>query len=172
MEEALKLVDELITEHKVIKQKTQFAENTLSDSSLLKDIEKARDTFISGKPDWSQNLQKLWEMLQSIDSSLEKHFYREETILMPAVVRLNDQTLLDALETMLFEHNDLRDRMAHSQRRVFELVSGTLAPNLWEVTYKDVQVYLTHTWKLLTTHAENENHYLDDLRKKLKKAIK
>ncbi|MFA5308131.1 MAG: hypothetical protein WC370_01425 [Dehalococcoidales bacterium] len=170
MSDTLKLVEQLIAEHKVIKEKTLSAQKAANDTSLLADLLKARDSFVSGRPNWSQNLEKLWDMIKSIDTWLDKHFSREENILLPAVVKLNNQELLDALETRLFEHHDLRERMLHSRERIAELINGTLASNLWEATYQDIQVYLVHTWRLLSTHAKNENHFFSDLRKQLKKA--
>jgi iron-sulfur cluster repair protein YtfE (RIC family) len=172
MNETLQLIDELIAEHKVINERTRSLEKAANDASLLKDLKKARDTFVPGQPNPSQSLQKLGEMLQSIEDWLGKHFDREETILLPAVKKFNVQKLIDALETRLFEHTDLRDRMLHSKKRVAELLSGKMAANLWESTYNDIQAHLTHTWKLLATHAANENHFFNELRKQLKKAGK
>jgi iron-sulfur cluster repair protein YtfE (RIC family) len=169
MNETLQLIDQLIAEHKVIKEKTESLEKTANDASLLTDLAKARDTFVPGQPNQSPSLQKLNEMLESIDAWLKKHFEREETALLPALRKLDNQELLMSLEALLFEHTDLRDRMFHSRNRVTELLSGQLAANIWEATAKDIRVHLSHTWKLLVTHAGNENRYFNDLRKKLKK---
>jgi len=172
MNETLQLIDQLIADHKVIKEKTRSVEKAANDASLLSDLKKARDTFVPGQPNQSQSLQKLDEMLKAIDTWLENHFTREEPILLPAVKKLNDQKLVDALESRLFEHTDLRDRMLHSRKRVSELLNGKLAANLWETTYKDIQAHLTHTGKLLATHAANENHFFSKLRGHIKKAGK
>lgn len=170
MNETLQLVEQLIAEHKVIKERTASLEKAANDARLLKDLKNARDTFVQGQPNPSQNLQKLWDMLSELDPWLNGHFNREETILLPAVQKLNNEKLVDGLQTRLFEHTDLRDRIAHSKKRVYELLTGKVAANLWGTTYTDIQSYLTQTWKLLGTHAANENRFFNDLRKLLKKA--
>ena len=170
MNETLQLIDQLIAEHKVINERTASLSKVANDARLLKELKTARDTFVQGQPNPSQNLQKLWDMLGDVEPFLKGHFSREETILLPAVKKLNNEKLADALETRLFEHTDLRDRIAHSKQRVYELLTGKVAANLWGSTYTDIQSYLTQTWKLLGTHAANENRFFNDLRKQLKKA--
>ena len=169
MNGTLQLIDQLIAEHKELNQDAQTLEKATNDASLLSELKKARDSFTPGQSNQTRSLQKLDEMLKTIDAWLVKHFNREETVLLPAVQKLGDEKLVIALETFLFEHTDLRDRMYHSKKRVAELLSGGLAPNLWEATAKDIQVYINHTTKLLATHAGNENLYFNDLRKHIKK---
>jgi len=172
MDETSQLIDQLIAEHKVINERTGALEKAANDATLLSDLKEARDTFVPGELFQSENLKKLEQMLEAICTWLEKHFNREETVLLPAVKKDGDQKLVTALSSLLFEHTDLRDRMSHSRKRVTELLGGRLAQNLWDATANDVRTYLSHTRKLLTTHAAKENHFFKELRRYLKKSGK
>jgi hemerythrin-like domain-containing protein len=172
MDETLQLVDQLIAEHKVINEKAGSLEKAANDASLLSHLKEARDTFMPGDNTQSENLQKLQEMLKAISTWLEKHFDREENVLLPALKKHGDEKLVLALNSLLFEHADLRDRLSHSLKCVTELLSGRLARNLWDATASDIRTYLGHTRKLLTTHAARENHFFAELRRHLKKADK
>ena len=172
MDETLKLLEELVAEHKVINEKTGSLEKAANDASLLSNLKEARDTFIPGDVSRSESLPALEEMLKAIHSWLEKHFDREETVLLPAVKKRGDEKLVAALDSLLFEHTDLRDRLSHSKKRVAELLSGKLPGNLQEAGISDMRTYLSHTRKLLATHASKENHFFTELRRHLKKAGK
>jgi iron-sulfur cluster repair protein YtfE (RIC family) len=169
MDETLQLIDQLIAEHKVINERTGALEKAANDASLLSNLKEARDTFMPGDATQNENLQKLEEMLKTIYACLEKHFDREENVLLPAVKKYGDEKLVTTLNSLLFEHTDLRDRLSHSRKRVTELLSGRLARNLWDATASDIRTYLSHTRKLLATHAARENHFFKELRRYLKK---
>jgi hemerythrin-like domain-containing protein len=172
MNETLQLIDQLVAEHKLMLQNTQSVEKRVNDASLILDLKKARDSFVPGQSNQTESLKRLDEALKATDTFLTQHFAREETALMPAVKKMGDEKITYALETLLFEHTDLRDRMYHSKKRITELQSGSLSPNIWEATAKDIQVYINHTTKLLATHAANENRYFNELRKFIKKSEK
>ena len=59
MEEALALINKIIDEHKVIIGRVQSLEQAANDASVLVGLEKARDTFVPGRLDQKQGLQKL-----------------------------------------------------------------------------------------------------------------
>jgi len=168
MENLLKLIDALIAEHKEVKDRTYLLENVSNDTTLLSDLAKARKNFVSGRLDEARNLQTLEETLIAIDIWLKKHFSLEENILLKTVKSQLDQKIVDSLNSLLFEHSDLRARMEHSKKRVNELISGSLAPNIWDATANDTSVYINHTVELLQTHAERENILLSEMRKNLK----
>ena len=168
MEDTLQLIDQLIEEHKAIKEKTKSIEDTANDANLLSALSEARETFVPGRLDHESNLQKLEEMLLEIDVWLEKHFNREETVLLKAVESHGDLVLVESLNALLFEHSDLRFRMDHSKKRVAELLRGDLQRHLWNAAANDVRAYLSHTRTLLETHAGMENKLFNTLRRKLK----
>ncbi len=67
---------------------------------------------------------------------------------------------------------DLRDRMLHSRKRVDELLGGSLDQTRRDASVRDLRVHLSHSRKLLETHASRENHFLTELRRYLKKAAR
>ena len=171
MAEILALVEQLIAEHKVIKEKFVNLESAMNDARLITDIAHARDSFKPGSPDWVVDLYNVKTVLENISSWLEKHFEREETTLRPAIEVYGDNSILSALNQLLFEHADLRYRMEHSKKRVLELISGNLEKPLWQATAEDVRSYLDHTNKLIGTHASAENKLFNNLRKAIKKKV-
>ena len=167
MNNTLKPIEQLIEEHKVIIERTESIEKTANDASLLSDLKEAKDTFIPGRFDQSQSLQKLREMLEAIDTWLDKHFNREETVLLSAVEQHGDRKFVAALNSLLLEHTDLRNRITSSKEDVAQLSGGGLARHLWEASANDMRVHLSHTRKLLQAHTSMENDLFKDLQKHL-----
>jgi len=167
MADTLKLIEQLIEEHKVINERTESIERTANDANLLLDLKEAKDTFVPGRFDQSQTLQKLQEMLEAIDTWLDKHFNREETVLLSAVEQDGDRKFVTALNSLLLEHTDLRNRITSSKQDVAQLSGGGLARHLWDASANDMRVHISHTRKLLEAHAAMENDLFKDLQKHL-----
>lgn len=163
----LELIDQLIAEHKIMDERTASIEKAANDATLLADLKEAKDTFVPGRFDQGSSLLKLEESLLAIDSWLDKHFNREETVLLEAVERHGDQKLVKSLNSLLVEHTDLRDRMAHSKEHVAELLSGGLARHRWDASANDMRAHLSHTRKLLAAHAAMENELFGEIRQHL-----
>jgi hemerythrin-like domain-containing protein len=172
MVETIELIDQLIAEHKYIGEKTQAIESAVNDAGLISGISEARDTFVPGRFDQNEKLKVLEEMLKSIEDWLEKHFDREENVLLRAVENLGDLELVQLLNKLLFEHSDLRYRLAHSRLRVAELLSGTLHRQIWNANANDTRTYLSHTRTLLVTHARMENELFRKIKRKIKEISK
>lgn len=170
MDETVQLIDQLIREHKVIHERTESIEKIANDASLLQDLKEAKDTFVPGRFDQSQNLEELRKMLEEIATWLDKHFNREETVLLAAVEKQGERKVLTALNSLLFEHSDLRDRMSHSKKHVAELISGGLDRHRWDASANDMRAHLSHTRKLLETHANMENDLFKEVRRHVKEA--
>jgi len=169
MEEMVALIDRLIKEHKVIAERVQSLEQIANDASLMSDLEEAKDTFVPGRFDQKQSLQKLQESLETIDKGLEAHFNHEETGLLAAFEKHGDRKLVKALNSLLLEHEDLRARLSHAKGHVADLVSGGLARHQWEASANDMRAHLSHTRKLLEAHAAIENELFVDVRQHLKR---
>ncbi len=169
MEEIVALIDNLIDEHKAIVKDAQSLEQVANDASLLEDLAEARGTFVPGRFDQKQNLHKLQELLETIAQGLQAHFNREETGLLAAFEKHGDRKLVTTLNSLLLEHEDLRNRLAHAKDHVAELVSGGLARHQWEASANDMRAHLSHTRKLLEAHAAIENELFVELRQHLKK---
>ena len=169
MEEALAVIEKIIEEHKVIKQRFQTAEQVANDASALLELEETKEDFMPGRFNQRQGLQKLAESLEVIDKGLQEHFDREETALLAAFEKHGAKELASALHSLLLEHEDLRNRLTQSKEHVAELTSGGLSRNVWEASAYDMRAYISHTRKLLEAHAEIEQELLHKLRNQLQR---
>ena len=169
MDETLVLIDKLIAEHQVLNERVQSLEEAANDASIISDLKDARETFVPGRFDQKENLEKLKELVEAIDKWLDAHFNSEETALLAAVEKHGERKFVSALNSLLLEHSDLRDRLSHAREHVAELVGGGLARHQWEASANDMRAHLSHTRKLLEAHAAIENELFVELRRHLKK---
>ena len=167
MEEALDIIEKIIEEHKVIGQQARDLEQSANDAGVLLELEGAKGGFVPGRFDQKAPLQRLAESLELIDKGLAQHFNREEEGLLAAFEKHGDRELASALRLLLQEHEDLRDRLAHSKKQVAELTGSGLSRHEWEATAHGVRAYVSHTRKLLEAHAGNEQELLGKLRARL-----
>ena len=125
MEDILKLIDQLIAEHKAISERTLSLEKVANDASLLADLDEAKTTFVPGRFNQSQSLKELQEMLAGINTWLDRHFNREETILLKAVEADGDRKFITALNSPISPEHTGRthsrfvrcgDRVSHRRR--------------------------------------------------------
>ena len=168
METALELIDQLIAEHKSIAEKTKSV-NEANDLTFISNLKKSKNHFVDGDGATTVDLKLLEKTLEEIGAQLGKHFSREETILLPAVQKNGNDKLVTALNTLLFEHSDLRDRLIHMRKRVDELKDWSLPQEIWYSRAGDLRTYISHTTKLIETHAARENHLFRELQHYLKK---
>lgn len=169
MEEIIALIDKIIEEHKTIIQGVQALEQAANDAEAMAGLEKAKEAFMPGRFQQKQGLQKLQELLEQTNQGLQAHFNREETALLTAFEKHGDRELASALRSLLLEHKDLRNHLAHSREHVAELAGGELSQQLWEAKAYDMRAYISHTRELLEVHARIEQELLQKLRSELMK---
>ena len=167
MKETLALIEQLLEEHKGIKQDVQHLERVANDAGALKEIDAGKEDFVPGRFDQGQGLRRLRAALDEISRGLDAHFSREETGLLAAFESHGDEELAVSLRTLLREHEDLRERLAYASRYVGELSGGGLARHLWEASANDIRAHLSHTRKLIEAHAEAEQELFHQLKKRL-----
>jgi iron-sulfur cluster repair protein YtfE (RIC family) len=172
MDDTPQLIDQLIAEHSVIGEKALSLEKAANDAGLLSGLKRAGETFVRGDVSGRDDLKKLEVMVNEITDRLDKHFTREEKVLRPAVKSYGDEKLVLSLDSLLFEHTDLRDRLLHSRKRVDELLGAGLEGSRRDAALRDFRIHLNHSRKLLETHAARENHFLAEFRRHLKKAVR
>ena len=172
MEEVVALIDQIIEEHKTILQRFQTLNQVANDVEAIGGLEKAKEAFMPGRLNQKQGLQKLQELVETIDKGLQTHFEREETALLSAFEKHGDRKLVTALRSLLLEHEDLKHRFAHSRNYVAQLTAGGLSRNVWEASAYDMRAHISHTRKLLEAHAEIEQELLRTLRSELTRAEK
>jgi hypothetical protein len=122
-----------------------------------------------GRLDQAKGLQELQGSLEAISSGLDAHFNREETALLTSFEKHGDKKLVSALNSLLGEHADLRNRTAQTKKHVSELTSGELTGHHWSASAHDMRVYMSHTLKLLGAHARSEYELFTTLKKQLQK---
>ena len=169
MEDALALIEKIIEEHKVIIDKVQVLEGLANDASAMAGIEDSREAFMPGRFDQKEGLQKLKELLEAVDEGLQAHFNREETALLSAFETHGDRKLVSDLKSLLLEHEDLKNRFAHSKNHIAELTTGELARHRWEASAHDMRAHISHTRKLLQAHAAIERELFLEIRKQLRR---
>ena len=172
MEGTLALIEKLIEEHKVIIGKVQVLEGLADDASALAGLEESEEAFMPGRFDQKEGLQKMKVLLESVDEGLRAHFGREETALLSAFETHGDRKLVSDLESLLLEHEDLRNRFAHSKNHIAELTTGELARHRWEASAHDMRAHISYTRKLLQAHAAIERELLLKLREQLRQERK
>ena len=168
MEETIALIDKIIKEHSVIGREMKSLEQATNDAEGIMKLEKAKDEFVPGRFEQKQGLKELQASLERVIEGLEAHFSREETALLAAFEEHGNRELATGLRSLLLEHEDLRNRFAHSREHVAELIGGGLSHHLWEASANDMRAHLSHTRKLLEAHAEIEQEILKKLRSELK----
>lgn len=164
-ETAVELIDQLIEEHKIIAERAGGLEQAANDAVFLVELKEARESFVPGRLDQQQSLNKLESILDSIRPWLFKHFEREETILLGMVEELEEPRLLSSLNSLLLEHADLRNRMVQIGEHINELKSGNMARYRWDASANDMRAHLTHTRMLLSAHTGMENDLFAELRR-------
>jgi hemerythrin-like domain-containing protein len=170
--DTLQLIDELIAEHKAVGEKTISLEKAANDVRLLSSLKEAGDTIVRGEIIQDADLKNLAQTINIIAGWLEKHFAREETALRHAVINYGNNRFVEALDSLLFEHTELRDRLLHARMHIDELLGGSLDQVRRDASIRDLKVHLEHSRKLLETHATKENHFLGEIRQHLKKTLK
>jgi len=170
MEDPVALIDQLIKEHKVMNERVETIDKVANDASLLGDLEAARDTFVPGRFDQRQSLEKLEEMVVNIAEWVNAHFNREETSLRTIVERREEAKVVAALDSLLAQHNDLRARLGHAGKHVAELMGSAMARHQWEASANDMRAHIHHTRTMLEDHASTENKLFAQLRRHLGKA--
>jgi hemerythrin-like domain-containing protein len=139
---------------------------------LLSGLKDAGDTIVRGEVLPDPDLKNLAQILNILASWLEAHFIREETALRQAVINYGNNRFVAALDSLLFEHDEIRDRLVSARAHIEELLGGSLDQVRREAAVRDLKAHLEHSRKLLETHAAKENHFLAEMRRHLQKTFK
>ena len=167
MEEVIALIDKIIDEHKSMFRDFENVEQVANDAEAIIGLAEAKETHMPGRSDQKENLLDLEQLLETIDKGIGAHFNREEVALLNAFQQHGDTKLTSALQSLLVEHNNLTERLAHSKQEVATLIGGSLSRQIWEATAYDMRAYLSQTRKLFEEHARIEQELLLTLRREL-----
>lgn len=173
VEEVLALIEKIIEEHKQIFKGLRTLEKVANDASAMRGLDKAQGEFVPGRlGDKKQGLQNWQELLKAIDQGIRAHFNREETALVAAVEEYGDKGLATTLQAWLFEHNELRERLAKLKEDVANLAVDTSSQIVWQGEAWGIRVYMTHTYNLFERHTEGEQGLLMTLKKRLQVKVR
>ncbi len=167
MKAALVLIEQIIEEHKTILKRLKELDKVANDAEALRGFEQAKESFMPGRFDQKAGLDKLRELVDTVDQGLRAHFDREETTLLAAFEEQGDRELASAFHSVLLEHKDLGNRLTHTKNHVSQLTGGKLSRHHWEATAHDMRAHITHTHKLLEAHAGVEQELLLALHRQL-----
>jgi len=170
MEEAIALIDKIIEEHETIFQRLQTLEEVANDAGTIIGLGEAKEAFVPGRFEEKQGLATFQKLLETIDQGIRAHFGREEEMLSIALEKRADKKLASALNSLLLEHENLRDRLVHTKQDVAELTGGSLSRSVWEAKGYDMRAYVSRTRKSFEAHAGMEQELLRKLRSELMKA--
>jgi len=168
MEDIIALIDELLKEHQQILQNIKTLEQATDDLGAALKLEEVKQTLMPGRLEQQQqDLPKLEEILAALELRLQGHFNREETGLLTAFERHGNRMLASALNTLLLEHQPLRQRLNNLKVEIAELESAGLSQEVWDGKVWGLRAYITHTRKLLEEHAHSEYSLLERAREEI-----
>lgn len=176
-DEIVALIDRLIEEHRVIGQNMESLENiTKNDAGAILSFEKAKELYMPGRTNSRKDLEKLDELLKVIDEGLEAHFRREETGLKHAFDTLGTQEMSDGYETLMKEHNQIRERLvehANIRNSLFEGLQASgegpasMTRQQWEGKANDMRAYIIFSRKMIQDHTYRESQLFRSLKETL-----
>jgi iron-sulfur cluster repair protein YtfE (RIC family) len=165
----VELIDKIVEEHRTALANLQSLENVANDVQAISGLEKTAETFMPDRLDETESLKKMQGLIEEIIEGLNSHFYREETRLLDGVEKYGDQRMSNALEMLLAQHKDLRDRFSKTQEHIIELIIGEMSRHRWRALAQDMRAYLAMTARELSAHAHSEQELLVSLRRQLVK---
>ena len=170
MNEDVALIDQIIREHRLIRQRVRTLEGVTSDLSAMVDLESAKEGFVPGRFDeQSQALQSWQEAIELVDKGLQAHFGREETRLLTVFEKHGGGMLASAMHILLREHEELRNRFAKLKKDGAELAVEKSSREVWEGKAWGMRSYVSHTRKLIEVHVRSEMELLQTLRSRLER---
>ena len=173
MKETLALIDQILDEHNGIHQDLHGLERVSSDLDALVELQsdKTKGYFVARSlDDKGKGLRQWQDALEAIDKGLRAHFQREETSLLEAFQKHGNAELASALDTLLREHDDLRDRVAKLRKDAADLAAGGLRVEVWEANGWGMKANIDKIRSLIEAHASNEQRLLNTLRSELQQA--
>jgi len=162
MKETEVLIDQILEDHKDIKQDLAEAVN---DSTALAELDNIKGDFVPGRFDQKQSLERLQATLEKVAAGLEEHFTREEKGLLVAFERSGDEEIAAGLRAIFQEHEEIRARLAHSKEHVAQLIGGGLSSHLWAASAHDMRTHLSQTRRMIEAHAGVEQDFFQKLKK-------
>jgi hypothetical protein len=167
--EPLEIIEKVIQWHKKIREDLHHLDKAANDAEALAVVDKAKELFMPGRLQQHEGLKEFRSSVEATAEGLGRHFDFEEQCLPDLVAGYGDEEIISNWESILLEHKDLRNRLAHAGKHAAELIEENLSRHLWEASAHDMRAYITHTHKLLEAHVRIEEDLLYEIRDRVKK---
>lgn len=168
MEDTTSIIDELIAEHKQIKESIGSCVRTTDDLCAAIGLEDAKESFTPGRlEDLGQRAAQLEDALELIASNIEQHFYREEKILLEAFERHGLAKLASLLYALLNEHGTIRTQLADMRAHAAKLITVQTSRSVWEPNAWALRARIAHVGRELEAHALREEALFENAKKVL-----
>jgi len=157
MAEVTTITKQIIDEHTQIAPQIKDAQNAINDLEAELQLKSVKEDVAPGRlDDQKQYMHRLKETLDNIDSGLQTHFEREETALLKSFEEHGNRKVSTALQALLSEHQEIRNRFAKSKADVSELINQDMSREVWEGKAWGMRIYVNHTLNMLKAHAQSE----------------
>ncbi len=173
MQEVIDLIGKITADHEKITRDIASTQKVCTDIDAISELGATSEHVVPRRlPDQSPGLKKLEASLMEVEKGLTTHFDLEEKSLLKAFEIHGDMTIATALNTLLLEHSDIRNRLAHAKSSLKELMTERLSREVWEGKLWGLKAYINQTGKIIEMHAENEHELMQTLREKVSKQTK
>ena len=157
MENAARLIDEIMGDHSTIMRDVEGIEEACSDATALTHLSQADKDFSPGRLDRTESMKKLRDVVAKCEAGMAEHFSREETALLEIFKKHGDEEMMLQFYELLKKHQEIKERFAEAKSRADKLASGEVAIGLWNASANDLLAYMNKTRQEIEEHASKED---------------
>lgn len=172
MSEAIKLVDQILDEHKQIGEDFKSLEGASADIEAAARLgsDRVKKDFVPlSLDDRGEGLKRWMQQLGELEKGLRAHFKREETGLADAFKHEGTPELVHALDELLSEHTELIRHIERLRSDAEAIASGGRRIEVWEGDGWGMKHNIEKLRHDLFAHAERENKLFERLKSNMKK---
>ena len=173
MSEAIRLVDQILDEHKKIGEDFKSLEGVSGDVEAAAKLagERVKGDFVPlSLDDHGEGLRRWMEQLEALEKGLKAHFKREETGLAEAFKHEGTPALVKALDELLSEHAELIRHIEKLRSDADAIATGGMRIEVWEGKGWGMKYNIEKLRQDLFAHAERENDLFTRLKSHMKKS--
>jgi len=170
MQEVIDLIGKITADHKKITKDIECTQQVCTDLDAISELGGTSEHVVPRRlSDQAPGLKKLEASLEAVEKGLTTHFDLEEKSLLKAFEIHGDMTIATALHTLLLEHSDIRNRLAHAKKSLKELMTERLSREVWEGKLWGLKAYINQTGKIIEMHDQSEHELMQSLKEKFTK---
>jgi len=172
MTEAVKLVDQILDEHKQIGEDFKSLEGISGDVEAAARLagDRVKDDFVPrALDDQGEGLKRWIHQLEVLEKGLRDHFRREETALADAFKLEGTPELVEALNELLSEHGALLRHIEKLRSDANAIASGGRRIEVWEGKGWGMKYNVESLRQEILAHAEREKELFTRLKSRIKR---